>query len=369
VTDDAASARETGSEDLAAFVSAIGGDRSLRVEENLGEGFVRLRVGEAERRQAKHDVRCVEDAVIEMLRNARDAGARHVYVASSREGDLRTVVMLDDGDGIPQHLHKRVFDPRVTSKLDSVRMDRWGVHGRGMALYSISENSQVAEVMDSERGKGCALRVVIDTTKLPERADQSTWPQMGTDDEGTRAIVRGPHNIIRTCCEFALEEHGGCEVYVGSPTEVIATARRRVRPSVEGTDLLFVDDLSVLPVLERLYVAADASELMEQAERLGLTVSERTVHRILAGEVRPLRGVYGALTHTRRTRTGSKEVDLTKDRRGLKLTDDDLERFSAMLERDFAFIGERYYLTLAGAPKVRASSSRITVTFDLADSD
>ena len=69
---------------LADFVSTMGGDRALRVEESLGEGFVRLRVAEAERRQAKHDVRCVEDALIEMLRNARDAGARHIYVATAR---------------------------------------------------------------------------------------------------------------------------------------------------------------------------------------------------------------------------------------------------------------------------------------------
>ena len=65
-----------GSDDLLGFVASMGGERALRVEENLGEGYVRLRVAEAERRQAKHDVRCVEDIVIEMLRNARDAGAR-----------------------------------------------------------------------------------------------------------------------------------------------------------------------------------------------------------------------------------------------------------------------------------------------------
>ena len=69
-------------QDLVGFVSSMGGERALRVEENLGEGFVRLRVAEAERRQAKHDVRCIEDVVIEMLRNARDAHASHIYVAT-----------------------------------------------------------------------------------------------------------------------------------------------------------------------------------------------------------------------------------------------------------------------------------------------
>ena len=162
--------------DLVSFVASMGGERQLRVEENLGEGYVRLRVAEAERRQAKHDIRCVEDVVIEMLRNARDAGARHIYVATTRVGNLRTTTMLDDGSGIPADMQSRIFEARVTSKLESVRMDRWGVHGRGMALYSVKENTVSAEVMSSALGKGSSIRVVTDADVLSERADQSSWP-------------------------------------------------------------------------------------------------------------------------------------------------------------------------------------------------
>lgn len=61
--------------ELISFIASMSGEGNLRVEENLGEGYVRLRVSEAERRQAKHDIQHVEDIVIEMLRNARDAGA------------------------------------------------------------------------------------------------------------------------------------------------------------------------------------------------------------------------------------------------------------------------------------------------------
>ena len=56
--------------DLAAFVERVTSKSLFRVESDLGHGFVRLKVSEAERRQAKQDIRCVEDAVIEMLRNA-----------------------------------------------------------------------------------------------------------------------------------------------------------------------------------------------------------------------------------------------------------------------------------------------------------
>ena len=184
--------------DLADFVSRMGGERSLRVEENLGEGYVRLRVAEAERRQAKHDIRCVEDMVIELLRNSRDAGAKRIYLATSREGDLRTTTILDDGSGVPQDMQERIFEARVTSKLESVHVDRWGVHGRGMALYSVRENAVSAHVASSALGKGTSISVVTDATKLAERADQSTWPTLGEDEDGKRTCARGPHNIVRT---------------------------------------------------------------------------------------------------------------------------------------------------------------------------
>ncbi len=355
-------------QDLTGFVARMGGERSLRVEESLGDGYVRLRVAEAERRQAKHDIRCVEDVVIEMLRNSRDAGARHIYVATSREGSLRTTVVLDDGTGVPDGMRERIFEPRVTSKLESFHTDRWGVHGRGMALYSIRENAVSAEVLSSGKGKGAAIRVVTDTAQLAERADQSTWPSVGEDEDGGQACVRGPHNIVRTCCEFALEERGRCDVYLGSPAEIAATARARVTPSVEGSELLFMDGLGELPVLERLRAAADASELREVSSALGLDMSERTAHRIVSGQVRPLRSVLSRLTHRGETAT-RREVDLMRDRRSLKVDRRDVEEFSRVMERDFALLGERYYLSLASDPRVTVGRGRITVTFELEEGD
>jgi len=108
------------SETLAAFLDSTPAGTRLRVEDDLGDGFVRLRVSEAERRQAKQDIRCVEDAVIEMLRNARDAHARTIIMGTSRSGDARRIVVADDGDGVPERLRDRIFEPRVTSKLNSM---------------------------------------------------------------------------------------------------------------------------------------------------------------------------------------------------------------------------------------------------------
>lgn len=357
-----------GTEDLMSFVSAMGGDRQLRVEENLGQGFVVLRVAEAERRQAKHDIRCVEDALIELLRNARDAGARHIYVATTREGDVRTTTVLDDGVGIPPSMKERIFDARVTSKLETMHMDRWGVHGRGMALYSVRENAVDARVVASDKGLGTSLKVVTNVRDLAERADQSTWPATGTNEEGAPTVTRGPHNIVRTCCEFALEEHGTCDVYLGSPAEIVATARRRVRPRSTDQALVLTTNLDELPVLERLYAASDAGELLRQATALGLSISERTAHRIVAGEIKPQRSVYAQLAgQVESTRQAT--VDLMRDRRGLKLSDADASEFSRLMERDFAFLADRYYLTLTADPKVKVSQGKVTVTFEVSSDD
>lgn len=352
---------------LVDFVASVSGDSTVRVEESLGEGFVRLRVGEAERRQAKHDIRCIEDAVIEMLRNSRDAGAHTILVATTRDGDERTVVMLDDGVGVPESMQERIFDARVTSKLDTVHMDKWGVHGRGMALFSIKQNVKRASVMASGKNLGSSIRIDADASKLTERKDQSTWPTMAHGEEEALAL-KGPHNIIRTCCEFALEERPGCDVYLGSYAEILATARALAETSVDASKLLFTTDVETLPVLMRPGLAGDARELSKIADSLGLPISERTAHRIMAGQIKALRPVASRLTH-HAGKPGTSEVDLLRDRRGLKISQDDLEQFSRTMERDFDFIGERYYLSLVQEPRISVTKDKITVTFDLDKGD
>ncbi|OUN89181.1 ATP-binding protein [[Collinsella] massiliensis] len=356
-------------DDLISFIASMTGEGNLRVEENLGEGYVRLRVAEAERRQAKHDIQHVEDIVIEMLRNARDAHATALYVATVKEGGQRTLLFLDNGCGIPRDMHERIFDARVTSKLESMKMDRWGVHGRGMALYSIRENTQEACVMTSAPGLGSAFRVLVDTSELPERADQSTWPQAARDEERKWACVKGPHNIIRTVCEFALEEEPGCEVYLGSPAEIAATLYSHASGLLDTQQLLFVDSESSLPVVSRLAFAADAADFMRIAATLGIQISERTAHRILSGSIKPVRSVSSRLLRRRKPQTAPATVDLSRDRRGLKIAPDDLGSFSRALERDFGDLAERYYLTLSADPKIRVGRDAITVTFPIQNAE
>ena len=119
---------------------------------------MRLKVSEAERRQAKHDIRSVEDIVVELLRNSRDATFVASFLPPAREGDLRTLTVVDDGVGVPPQMADRIFEPRVTSKLDSMVVDQWGVHGRGMALFSIAATPSRPKSRASEPHKGTASR-------------------------------------------------------------------------------------------------------------------------------------------------------------------------------------------------------------------
>jgi anti-sigma regulatory factor (Ser/Thr protein kinase) len=345
------------------FLEEVSGEVQARVEEHLGSGFVRLRSSEAERRQALHDIRSVEDIVIELLRNARDAGASNIYIATTRDGNDRLLTVIDDGAGIPPEMTERVFEPRVTSKLDTMVSDDWGIHGRGMALYSIRMNTAVARVAQSAPGLGSALEVRTDTNALPEKADQSSLPVVEKDESGQLYIARGPHNIARTAVAFALAHRFSLTVYLGSPSEIAATLLEVGSKALTSEELLLRRDPQKLPLFERLALSNDAAALEQSSAELGLPISERTAHRILSGRIAALAPLLDSVLPRRLS--AHVAPDLLRDNRGLKLAEEDLQAFSRDLEKIFEPLAERYYLSLRDVPRVRVKGDRITVRFDI----
>lgn len=347
---------------LADFVHAVSGDEHLTVEENLGDGFVRLKTAEAERRQAKHDIRAVEDIVVEMLRNSRDAHARNIYLAVSREGSIKTLVFLDDGDGVPLNLQERIFEPRVTSKLETMVMDRWGVHGRGMALYSIKCNTEHAAVVAGDAGLGSSIKVDVDLNQLAEKADQSTYPKLVRDENEALVVARGPHNIVRNIVEFSLEHRDKVSVYYGSPTDIVARLYVDGQKRLSDDQMLFCDDVEDLPVTLRPAACADALELVRACRSIALPISERTAHRVIAGQIEP---AVCPLQRITPEKPQAKKVDLYSDNRGLRIAKEDLQAFSDAAERSFKSLAQRYYLELKGEPKVKVGKDSITVKFNI----
>lgn len=364
-----------GDESLPDFIESVTGESHLRVEADLGDGFVRLLSSEAERRQAKHDIRSTEDIVIEMLRNARDAGAHLIFLATAREGSRRSITMIDDGSGVPEKLQEAIFEPRVTSKLDTYHMDRWGIHGRGMALFSIRSNAESARVVASAPGLGTSISVVTDTRTLPERAEQSALPHFVHGEDG-RNLMRGPRNINRMVAEFALEERDECQVFLGSPIEIAATMvslGERALESREGEDL---PDPDCCPLCLRPALAHAPAQLAQTARSLGLDMSERSARRILDGQISPVPSFVSLLfakkspeapadqRSARDSHAASVDPNALRepiDPRGLRIAEADLAQFTCSVKGAWRQLADAYYLDGSVEPVVKVGKDGVRV--------
>jgi hypothetical protein len=238
-----------------------------------------------------------------------------------------------------------------------------------MALFSVRANVVSAAIASSGQHRGTSIVVVSDATALPERADQSTWPVIEPAEEGRLKVVRGPHNVIRRVLEFACE-HPDVAVYLGSPTEIVATMYKEARATLGAADLLFCDEPGRLPVWQRTSIAADAAELVAISASIGLTISERTAHRILGAELGPLESVLAMIADdSAEEETAAPAPDIYRDRRGLKLHHTDVAEFQRELTKAFDILAERYYVHLKREPKVVVGREEVRVRFQFEKED
>ena len=337
----------TESKKLLNFVTDLAGDRFLRVEKEIGHGYFILNTTEAQRRQAKHDIRSVEDIVVELVRNSRDAGAKNIFIATKKGSTgIREISVIDDGEGIPAEFHEKIFEPRVTSKIDNVIEDRFGVHGRGMALYSIRSRVVKAQVVASLPNQGSAMNVVINTDILRERKDQSTLPKIKAVGDDVR-IRSGPHNIWRHLVELNIESPN-IEIYYGSDAEILATmianaGRGTAKESIAG----------------RSATINDQKELKRYASsQLGLKVSSRNCQRVISGEVRTLFSIKQWLGQEREKKSLIKKAKATEIGR---ISDQDLAVFTQEVVEIFRSLGDKYFLCLDGEPSVNCSKTAIRI--------
>jgi len=358
------------------FIKGVAGDEHLKIEEDLGNGFVRLRVSEAERRQAKHDIRFAEDVVVELIRNSRDAGCRNIFVAFHKDKDIRNIVIIDDGSGIPSNLMPRIFEPRVTSKLETVVTDKYGIHGRGMALYSIKSNVEDVDIVASAVDRGSVIRVRVNTGKLPERHDQSTFPATKMH-RGEINVVKGPHNILRLLTEFCIE-HPELKIFFGSPAQILATMydlSQNLLTSNKGGKAVFLENFEegVLPLWQCTGFIADVKALMEISKTYyGLDVSQRNVHRIFSGEIESLDDLHSILIskHKNSVTKRVSGVDLSCSTNLVKyIQKDDLDILSKGIEKEFNKIGNKYFLHLKGDPKIWREKNKIKILLEVEGED
>jgi hypothetical protein len=228
---------------------------------DLGAGFARLTGVEGARRGPSR-ITHVEDALLELARNARDAGAANIYVASTlKNRRFRTLTVIDDGHGIPESHRDLILQPGVTTRhLNPVTEPGDPVvHGAGLSLYQIKGHSLKTRVLSTS--SPTSIQATFDTNILPERTLQSTTRPSKTNLRATLERFTATTNA----------QSPRLHSYYGPPARILATLLHH-------------------RIIQR---QRDSSNLWETAIGLGLDVSVRSVQRILRGEVRPVEVVSG----------------------------------------------------------------------------
>jgi Histidine kinase-, DNA gyrase B-, and HSP90-like ATPase len=208
----------------------------------------------------------VEDALLELVRNARDAGARNVFIASVlRLRRYRTLTVIDDGHGIPEHYKDLIFEPGVTTRHLDPTPDPARPAGAGLSLYHLRNAALNAEVIST--ASPTSIQATFDTHTLPERTLQSPDPRSRTSRT----------NLPETLRDFTRDP--GPNLFYASPAQIVAT--------------LLVHHIILNSEEEA------AATVQERAAGLGLGISLRTVQRILRGDIPPV-GMLSARREKRR---------------------------------------------------------------------
>ncbi|MHB8277905.1 MAG: ATP-binding protein [Candidatus Humimicrobiaceae bacterium] len=311
--------------DIKKFLSELGLDNVLNVEQDLGSGYVKLRISEAERRQSLQDIKSVEDIIVELLRNSRDAGAKNIFIGTKKiEDKKRYIYFVDDGQGIPAKFHNLIFEARVTSKLENAVKDIYGFHGRGMALFSIKLNVDDVKIFFSEEERGAAFFLDIDLNKVPEKKDQSILPQI-VELDGNLNIIGGVNNILKTLVEFKLQ-NPEMNIFYGTPSQIIMSMRNHAKglniyngfPKFDEWESLqgYLNDnkkikVNFFPCLTENYlVLSRITEFFFNME-----ISERTIQRIIYEEFKSIEPVnISSLAHLNtienKTETGGQSIKI-----------------------------------------------------------
>jgi hypothetical protein len=226
---------------------------------DLGAGFARLTGVEGARRGPSR-ITHVEDALLELARNARDAGAARIYVASTlKDRRFRTLTVIDDGHGIPESHRDLILEPGVTTRhLNPVtEPGDPSTHGAGLSLYQIKNHSLETRVLSTS--SPTSIQATFDTNNLPERTLQSS----------TRPSKSNLRATLERFTATTNAQSPRLHSYYGPPGRILATLLyHRIIPKQR-----------------------DSAGLREAAFGLGLGVSVRSVQRILRGEVWPVEDV------------------------------------------------------------------------------
>lgn len=257
-----------------------------------------------------------------------------------------------------------------------------------MALFSIAENCDQAFVVNSDTGVGSSIFVKSDTDKLGEKKDQSTFPHFYVNEQ-SELLVRGPKNILRTCCEFAIENRDVVNVYYGSPVEIAATLYHLYLKEIE-VKAIFETPSSDTQIVKHLSYSADVHDFKQYAKSIGIFLSKRTARRIMDKEIPAQPALLKKISDSGiSTKSNSSYPKNTKDKstkafdifdikkiyradsgkKKIKISQEDKELLSDAAREQFERIADKYYLDKNIEPHVKLINNKLSISFCLTEID
>jgi hypothetical protein len=374
------------SADLTRFLSDLDIKDKLNIEEDLGNGYVKLKISEAERRQALQDIHTVEDIIIELLRNSRDASSKNIYIGTKKIGDNRRVVYcIDDGDGIPPKFHNLIFQARVTSKLDDGIKDSYGFHGRGMALFSMKLTTDEVRITFSDHLKGTSIYIDVNLEIIPEKKDQSLLPRL-TENGGQSNLAGGVNNIIKVILEFALQNKD-INFYYGTPSQIIATMRHlsfkknnhKGSPKFNHWDEFYNFIMDNKIGITNFPSLADNYNILDEITKkiFNMDISQRNLQRIIYNEINAIEPINLNLINDKFLNNEKEDLIVVEKKIGKKLQlydelklanrfkDEEIRCIIKTLEEIVIKYGSKHLVTVDNNIEFKKANNTINLTINL----
>ena len=206
--------------------------------------------------------------------------------------------------------------------------------------------------------------------KIREKTDQSTFPAYSLKD-GSTVSVRGPKNLIRTACEFALEHRDVVNVFMGSFSEIAAALYAYGKATVSIIDRTFARNTDEIPLIKQLSLSSDEETFCEIASSLGLSMSTRTARRIMGGEIvgtpTLIERIQILLAVAMSPKPQGKHSARCKvrDASSVRIPKESLVEFSNEIKETYASLAESLYLDSEVEPSVRVINSELVVKMPL----
>ena len=205
--------------------------------------------------------RAITDALINLIINARDAGATKIWIKTENDtvedayadehldlhpGDYIRITVTDNGSGIPKEILDKIFEPFFSTK------EKGKGTGLGLSVtYGSIRQAGGAMWVYSEVGKGTTFRIY-----LPRTAEQRSVHErrdvlpLTLRENGKRTILLiEDEEPVRRVIRDMLKHQGYEVVEVVDPTR----AREELQAVSRRPDLLLTD--IVMPAINGLDVA------------------------------------------------------------------------------------------------------------------